>query len=29
MLRQGFYPYEYMNDWKKINAASLPKKEDF
>ena len=23
------YPHEYMDDWKKINKTSLPKKEDF
>ena len=29
MLRKGVYPYEYMDDWKKINKTSLPEKEDF
>ena len=24
-----YYPYEYMDDWKKINETSLPEKEDF
>ena len=28
MLRKGFYPYEYMDDWEKFNET-LPKKEDF
>ena len=29
MLGKGFYPYEYMDDWKKPNETSLPEKEDF
>ena len=29
LLRKGVYPYEYMNDWKKFNEASLREKEDF
>ena len=29
MLRKGFYPYEYMDDYEKSNETSLPKKEDF
>ena len=29
MLRKGFYPYEYMDDWEKFNKRSLPEKEDF
>ena len=28
-LQTGGYPYEYMDDWKKINETSLPEKEDF
>ena len=28
-LRKGVYPYQYMDDWEKLNAASLPEKEDF
>ena len=29
MLRKGVYPYEYMDDWEKINDESLPEKELF
>ena len=29
MLPKGVYPYEYMDDWEKFNATSLPEKEDF
>ena len=29
MLQKGDYPYEYIDDWEKINKASLPEKEDF
>ena len=29
LLWKGVYPYEYMDDWKKFNETSLPKKEDF
>ena len=29
LLQKGFYPYEYMDDWKKFNETSLPEKEDF
>ena len=29
LLRKGVYPYEYMNEWKKFNETSLPKKDDF
>ena len=28
-MQKGVYPYEYMDDWKKLNEASLPEKEDF
>ena len=28
MLRKDVYPYEYIDDWKKINET-LPEKEDF
>ena len=29
LLRKGVYPYEYMEDWEKINETLLPEKEDF
>ena len=29
LLRKGVYPYEYMDDWKKFNETTLPKKEEF
>ena len=29
LLRRGFYPYEYMDDWEKFNETLLPEKEDF
>ena len=29
LSRKGVYPYEYMDDWKKLNVASLLEKEDF
>ena len=30
MLQKCLYPYEYIDDWKKFNEASLPeKKKDF
>ena len=29
LLRNGVYPYEYIDDLEKSNAISLPKKEDF
>ena len=29
MLQKGDYPYEYIDDWEKINKASLHEKEDF
>ena len=29
MLRKGVYPYEYMDDWKKLNETSFPRSEDF
>ena len=28
-MRKGVYPYEYMDDWKKLNEALLPENEDF
>ena len=27
MLRKYNYPYEYMDDWKKLNESLLPKTE--
>ena len=29
LLRKGVYPYEYMNDWKKLNETKLREKEVF
>ena len=29
LLTEGVYPYEYMNERKKFNGTSFPKKEDF
>ena len=29
MLRKGFYPYEYMDDWEKFIETTLPEKEEF
>ena len=29
LLQKSVYPHECMNDWKKINEASLPEKENF
>ena len=29
LLRKGVYPYEYMDDWEKINKTSLPGREEF
>ena len=29
LVQKGVYPYEYIDDWKKFNATSLPEKEDF
>ena len=29
MLQKVVYPYEYIDDWKKLNETSLPEKEDF
>ena len=28
-MQKGFYLYEYMDDWTKINETSLTEKEDF
>ena len=29
LLREGVYPYEYMDDWRKFNEATLPEREEF
>ena len=29
MLRKGVFPYEYMDDWKKLNENLVTEKEDF
>ena len=29
MLKKSFYPYEYMDEWKKFNKTSLPQKYVF
>ena len=29
LLRKGAYPFEYMDDWEKLNETTLPEKEDF
>ena len=29
LLRKGIYPYEYMDEWKRFDETSLPKKENF
>ena len=29
LLRNGVYPYAYMDSWEKINEASLPDKKYF
>ena len=29
LLRKGFYPYEYMDDWEKFIGTTLPEKEEF
>ena len=28
MFQKGLNPYEYMNDWEKLNESSLPTKEE-
>ena len=28
LLREGFYPYEYMDDWEKFNETTLPGKNN-
>ena len=27
LLQKGIYPYEYMDNWEKLNETSLPEKE--
>ena len=29
LLRKGVYPYEYIDNWKRLNETSLPPKEAF
>ena len=29
MLREGIYPYEYMDSWERFNETSLPDKKYF
>ena len=29
LLQNSFYPYEYMDDWKKLNQTFLPEKKGF
>ena len=29
LFQKVVYPYEYMDDWEKINKTSVPKKQDF
>ena len=29
LLREGVYPYEYMDSWERFNETSLPPKKDF
>ena len=29
LLRKGVYPYEYVDDWEKLNETTLPEKEEF
>ena len=29
LLRKGVYPYEYMDDWDRLNEEKLPNKSDF
>ena len=28
-MRNGLYPYEYVDDWEKFNETLLPEKQDF
>ena len=29
LLRKGLYPYEYMDEWEKVNETTLLEKEEF
>ena len=29
LLKKGVYPYEYMNDWEKVNETTLHGKNNF
>ena len=29
LLKKDVYPYEYMNEWEKLNETALPEKEEF
>ena len=29
LLRNGVYPYEYMDNWERFNETSLPNEESF
>ena len=29
LLRKSVYPYEYMDNWEKVNETTLPKKAKF
>ena len=29
LLQKGVYPYQYMDDWEKFNATTVPEKENF
>ena len=29
LLQNGVFPYEYMDDWEKLNKTLLPEKKDF
>ena len=29
MLRKGFYSYEHIDEWERVNETSFPEKEDF
>ena len=29
LLRKDVYPYEYTNEWEKLNETALPEKEEF